>query len=426
MTTLGLLLALLLFPSHVAAEPHGADLEVELTALMNAGRVEDARKLLLSQPHDDVDLQLFEGRVLKLQNQFSKSAELLEQALRKRPTDIVIRRELAHVLFLGEQYHQAQLHLNKLMRQDPDATLRRQYMSMLKVIKDKRKLSFGLSIALEPSTNITNGASAEYFHTPTASIRIDDSSREASGLGLTLGLTSTFSALQTELNELVFDLGVTGTRYSVSQANSKNVYKVGAAYTVFNARSRFEIRPYWKKEVSHGRVDQTTLGLSLNWTKKILGDGELNAVLTTERQTKDVSPKTTGTDSSLLASYKHYMSQRTAVQVGLLLEQNKIGLIHNQYVGQRVDVAMDHLFSSGLLAHARLSFGHRNFTENFPLLSFERIDDYAEVVVQVQNNSWHFFGFSPIATCKHVQNRSNINLYSYKSTSCAASLSREF
>ena len=424
--TLAFGLALLLQTSFVNANSPGENLEVELTALMNAGRIEDARLLLLSRPHDDADLLLFEGRVLKLQNQFTASAELLERALRKRPSDIVIRRELAHVLFLSEHYHQAQKHLRKLLQQDPDPSLRQQYISMLKTSKDRQRLSFSMSLALEPSTNITNGASAEFLHTPTASIRIDENSRETSGLGLTFALNSDYSAMQTDRSELVFDFGITATRYSVSQANSKDIYAIGVAYAFLNPLSRFEIRPYLEEEITHGQLDQTTLGLSLDWTRRLSRSAQLNAVLTTEQQTMDSSPKKTGTDSSLHTSYKHYVSQNTAIQIGVLFEQNKTGLIHNQYNGQRLDIAVDHVFSSGLLSHARLSFGNRNFSANFPLLSFERDDEYVELILQVQKSSWHLFGFSPIATCKHVNNRSNISLYTYNSTSCTGTLSREF
>ena len=426
LATLAVGLALLGHASIVEASSTRVELEKELTALMNAGRIDEARQLLLSRPHDDADLFLFEGRLLKLQNQFTASAEVLDKALRQRPTDIVIRRELAHVLFLAQRYQQAQKHLTKLVRQDPDPSLRPQYVSMLNVINDKRRLSYRLSISLEPSTNITNGASAEFFHAPTASIRIDDNSRETSGLGLTFDLKTTFSAFHSERDNLAFDFGVKATRYSVSHANSKDVYALGVSYTVLGDLWRFQIRPYLEEELTNGQPDQTTLGLSMDWKTKVSPAGEIGAVLTTERQTKDVSPKSTGTDSSLHTSYRHNLSRNTAIQLGLLLEQNKTGLAHNQYLGQRLDFSADHVFNSGLVGHARLSFGNRNFSENFPLLSFEREDEYIELVLQFQKSSWHLFGFSPIVACKHVQNSSNISLYTYDSTSCTGTLTRGF
>ena len=87
-TALALVSALLSVPASGGAVPSDGDLEQELTALMNAGRIQGARALLLSGSPDDADLLLFDGRVLKLQQNFAASADLLEQALRQRPTDI--------------------------------------------------------------------------------------------------------------------------------------------------------------------------------------------------------------------------------------------------------------------------------------------------------------------------------------------------
>ena len=425
-TALALVSALLSVPAPGGAVPSDGDLEQELTALMNAGRIQDARALLLSRAPDDADLLLFDGRVLKLQQNFAASADLLEQALRQRPSDIIIRRELAHVLFLAKRYQPAKTHLNKLLRQDPDPDLRRRYVSTLKEIRDTEKLSFGLSFALEPSTNITNGASAEYFHTPTASFRIDDASRETSGLGVTLALTSEYSARQTDQGSLSLDFGVTATRYSVSQANRKDLYEIGVTYTVFHALSHFEIRPYLQEQMTAGQPDQTNLGISLDWTRKLSPSGDLNAGLTSERQSKDRAAKRVGIDSKLHMSYKHYLSQRAALQFGVLLEHNTTGLAHHQYQGHRLDLSFDYAYQSGLLSHTRLSLGHRDFTGDFPLLTIARADEYLEFVAQVQKNDWHLFGFSPIATCKHVRNRSNVSLYTYDSTSCTGRLSKEF
>ena len=53
LATLAFGLALSLQTSFVDANSPGENLEVELTALMNAGRIEDARLLLLARPHDD-------------------------------------------------------------------------------------------------------------------------------------------------------------------------------------------------------------------------------------------------------------------------------------------------------------------------------------------------------------------------------------
>jgi tetratricopeptide (TPR) repeat protein len=334
-------------PASGGAAPSDGGLEQELTALMNAGRIQDARALLLLGSPDNADLLLFDGRVLKLQQNFAASADLLEQALRQRPSDIIIRRELAHVLFLAKRYQPAKTHLHKLLRQDPDPGLRRRYVSMLTEIRNRQKLSFGLSFALEPSTNITNGALAEYFHTPTASFRIDDVSRETSGLGVTLALTSEYAARQTDQSSLSFNFGVTATRYSVSQADRKDLYEIGVTYTVFHALSHFEIRPYWQEQMTDGQPDQTTLGISLDWTRKLSPSGDLNAGLTSERQSKNGAAKRVGTDSKLHMSYKRYLSSRAALQFGVLLEHNATGLAHQQYQGRRLDFPLTTHFSPG-------------------------------------------------------------------------------
>lgn len=425
-TTLAILLALHGTPAISDTISLSKPLEAELTGLMNQGLISEARELLAENPHEEADKLLFEGRVYKLSGDLDKAVDFLDKALRLRPSDIVIRRELAHTLFLAQRYSRAQAHLQKLVRQDGDPLLRQSYLSMMNTIRNKRPGSFGLTLALEPSTNIVNGSSSDEFYTPTTSIRIDDASRETSGIGLTAILVGKYSVLRRANTNIEFDIGISATRYSVEQANGKENLNFGISYRFEDEFSKISIRPNWHQTETDSLPRETGFGVELDWRKRLTSDSDIQTRVSTEYVEVSGQPDRNGLKTNLHLSYQKLLSQRTALTFGAALERNSSGLAHNQYRGGLLHLSLGYVFPSGVVSHARIAFGRRKFDEDFPLLSHERADDYAELSIQLRNAKWNIWGFSPVATCKHTSNQSNIDLYTYKTTSCAASLTKEF
>lgn len=80
------------------------------------GRTHEAFALLLTTDPSVEDLMLFQGRVLKADEQFASAISIFRKILEGEPRYINARRELAHTLLLNQELEASEFHFRELLR----------------------------------------------------------------------------------------------------------------------------------------------------------------------------------------------------------------------------------------------------------------------------------------------------------------------
>ncbi|MDO6727776.1 porin family protein [Cognatishimia sp. 1_MG-2023] len=410
----------------VFASEESPTLESRLASLINVGQIDEARSLLETSPHEKADRLLLEGRIHKVEGRFALASDILEKALRLRPSDITIRRELAHTQYLTGQLGRAKFHLERLQRDDSSPILQKSYAGFLTKIYQERPLSFQANITLEPSTNLTRGTSATVLATAGADIAISEESRSQSGVGLQVGLGANYNAFASPNQRLSFGLEVRELRYSVKNDLGYTGTEISLRYDLRQGRTRLSLQPYMRLQDRNDGLRTTSQGLRLNSDFTLSKRSLLLAETSVEHQKFRDASQRNGWSASGNLGVKFQATKRTRMTFGIALESNKTNLPHHRYSGTGIFASIDSSLSTGLNLSAKLSLGQRDFSDEFPLLGYARHDEFAQVTVSAWSPRWHIVGFSPTVSCSHVINTSNVTLYDYQATGCQIGFSRNF
>jgi tetratricopeptide (TPR) repeat protein len=401
-------------------------LENQLTQLVNQGDYDTARLVLANTPHARSEELLLEGRIHKAQGNTLEAVTLLEQALRLKPNDLRIRRELAHTLYLANKLSKATYQLNRLIYTDPNPLLRRAYRSLKSKIGKQRPFEWQTYFSIEPSTNVNRGSTQDSFSTVLGDLDIDEDSRATSGVGVTAGLSGSFQLRASGRSLTRLSLTYSKTVYSEEPQFNFDRSIIAIVHRFDIGQTAWTIAPFKRNEFRQDQSDSSALGLTIAAKHFFNAKTRLSLATTFEDRTFDASTGNNGSFKTFFAALEHDLSPTFSLGGKLALEQSRPKTEHINYDGISVTLSATKYWPGGFVGKASVYAGHRGFDGTIPLTTIQRSDDYWGIGASVKMNRWFIGSLSPVVRCRYEKNGSNAALFDFDAFGCGLHLTRTF
>lgn len=422
----GLCIAFLGVPGSPLRASDAPGFDARLVDLVATGQVAEAQALLEETNPSPEDRAFLRGRVLKANGQFEAAIAVFRSILQRVPTYINARRELAHTLLLHGDFRAASHHFRALLQVDPDPRMRQSYHIFLSEIDREQPLGIAGHFAMLPSTNINRGTMNTVFDPGNPNIppsRI--TSRAASGVGLLLGLSGYLRHPLSRTDRLVFDWSVTGRGYEDAIHNSATL-SLGARYQRRAVQYQWFVGPYARKTWREDDDDNSAIGLQAGLDRRI---GARTSVFVQTSYEERTYPDAAPLDGPFFSgSGGVAFSPRPDLTFvgGVRLDESRPNALHQNYTSGAVFGRVIKQWPGGLTTGMSFEIGTRDYKDTFPLTSRTRGDEFLRIDASFQNANLDWRGFTPVLTCSHTVNRSNIAFFDYDVSECQIGLTRNF
>ena len=157
--------------------------------LMQAGRLDDARKVLVALQKvrpDDSEVLFLLGMLDVQQKDYAGAIQLFRKILVREPSVARVRLELARAFFLKHDYDNAerQFRFARAARLPPEVMANIDHY--LYAIRQQRRWTSNLSIAIAPDTNLNAGPAVTQIDIFGLPFQLSDQTRQHSGVGAAL------------------------------------------------------------------------------------------------------------------------------------------------------------------------------------------------------------------------------------------------
>jgi len=416
------LVAFMAYPAPLLAQ--GID-DAEVLKLLGSGRIAAARATVMSLQPTQVDLILFEGRVLKARGAFAPAIVNFREVLRRDPDHLAARRELAHTLLLNSQYSVARYHFDALMRIETDERFLRGHRYLLNVIDQKRPFGVIGHFSLLPSTNVNRGTTNLTFDTSLGEFVIDPSSQAESGIGIRLGASGFVRLHATRQSRLVLNWGVFATAYEAGDYGRQDA-SLALSYERGTKLGKWYASPFVQKHWADDDSDSDVLGLRFGVTHRLSKRTQLDLGLRHEERSYASRNYQSGAFDAISLQFTHQLKPSLSLNWGLGYEQSKPEAAHLKYEGVRAFAGLSKAWAGGLQTRFGFEAGTRGYGGDYPLTGARRDDRFYSVSVRFRNTRLQVGGVVPQLSCTHLINQSNIAFFDYKASECQLSVSRNF
>lgn len=323
-------------------------IDQQISRLINRGQFTEAQALLDNSNPSYIDKLFFYGRSLKALQKFSDAALVFEEILRRDPTHLNAKRELAHTLLLAKQYVLAENRFHELLRVDANAMMSEGYRRYIDVIEKNKPFDIKLILTILPSSNINKGTDNLVFDTSIGDFVIDPLMRAEPGVGVQYGVSGFFRNNIDLHRKYQLDWEISRTVYS-NESFNHSTSLVSLTYGEKSSKHNWSISPFsrniWRERV----LDSNVIGLRFNSQRALsLADSLAVSVLREYRTYSDRNyqdgPFTTAT-----LSITHLLENSLSISAGVQGEASSPQAEHIKYVGEAVfaeirkDGAMGHL-----------------------------------------------------------------------------------
>lgn len=399
--------------------------DLEVVTLISEGDITGARLLFEITGPEEIDWLFFEGRVKKAQGQLIEATEVFREVLLRDPTYLDARRELAHSLFLNQDYRGATYHFRDLLRDDPSAEQRQGYLHFLNEIDRIRPFSLSGSIAFVTSSNVNRGSSEDTFNPGVPDFpAFDITSQAEPGVGLEFGVAGRHVWRRAKGYSWALNWSVAGRTFEVPAHNSATIgtrLQFGHATENTWWAIGTSIRTTWYASDDH-RVET---GLDVSMDRRIAP--QVSLVLSANADYRD-DLSSDALDGPLYAFQVGVVRLIANGQIaaGVRATLNRPRQAHSRFNGQTVFTSAGYAWPGGFEAGVRLDVGRRGYLADFPLAGEAREDSFYQVTVSTQHEGIRFGRFSPSLSCSIGTTHSNVAFYDYDVRECSVGLVTRF
>ena len=161
--------------------------DAEARNLMNQGRLDEARAIIearLAQVPRDVQARFLGGLIALARSNHQQAIREFRAILIDEPGAARVRLELARAFFLAKDYGNALRHFQFALAGDPPAGVKANIRQYMATIRQAKSLSYSLSFAVAPDSNLNGGSSAREVSLFGLPFDLDEDARKRSGVGL--------------------------------------------------------------------------------------------------------------------------------------------------------------------------------------------------------------------------------------------------
>jgi hypothetical protein len=324
--------------------------------------------------------------------QLSIAAAAFRAILENEPNHFPARRALVDCLIMLDNTAAAELHLTTLLKADPDIGKQGLYQRILGELTEKEPLRFSGSFAVLPSSNVNHGTRNRVFDSNIGEFVIDDSGRETSGVGIRLGGNGTYSWPLSPGRKI----SLRGDLSSVWYESRSLRHLDGEARLSYHAEStsdNFELGAYFRNSwylppISGQRSDLLAPGVLLSYVRQVSSSDSIGIHARYENQTFIEKSYLSGRYQSVKIKWGHQLSPNSQTYLIISSQLYQPEAKHPAYEDVGFEVGFNNRWNNGWAAGINLGTGVRNFTANFPALSFPREDNYYSLGVSIQTDNF--------------------------------------
>ncbi|MEL6644202.1 MAG: porin family protein [Pseudomonadota bacterium] len=399
--------------------------DIALVQLIATGQLDAARAAFEARGPTETDWLFFEGRVAKARGDFSAAAHLFREVLRRTPTYIAARRELAHTLLLAGEYRASAHHFQALLRSDPDVRHHDGYQQFLNKIDQLRPFSVSGTFAIISSSNVNRGSSQDVFRPGIPDLPpLTITSGADAATGIALGLS--VRRLWAMGNGARWALhGGLVMRDFPGRSNDTRSVSARISYGQNRPDLRWSLGPSARLRWSDTDSESLVLGIDAGVERRLGPDRSL-FISGSLRHTDVDAGNTTDGYQVQAAGGINTAAFGGVLSIGLRASLDRPQTAHFQYDGLSGFAQISQAWSGGFSGALGLEIGGRSYRENFPLASEERQDRFAHVSVSVRHAALRIGRFSPALDCTFGRTASNIAFYDYDLAECSISFSIAF
>ena len=399
--------------------------DAELVSLIAQGRVDEARSLFEKLDPDATDWIFFAGRVAKSEGKLDAAASSFREVLRREPSYLNARRELAHTLFLKSDFRGASHHFRHLLRVESDRQHRMSYVQFLNEIDVRRPFALSASLAIVSSSNVNRGSSQSVFNPGVPGIpSFDITSRAESGTGIELGLFGRHRWSAKNAFRWTFDWGLTGRKFPNKDHDLASLF-ARLQLGKFTQSSAWRAGPFARLTWRGNDSDSESVGFGASINRRV---GEATNLFVSANTQYRRYWHLDGLDGPLHDAQIGLSRSfpKGVFDAGLRFEFSKPETPHQEYLQTAVFANVARSWPGGLHADMGFELGQRRFPAEFPLAGVKRRDEFIRFDLSLRHDAIRVRNFTPTARCSIGTTHSNVAFYDHDVTECTIGISRRF
>ncbi|MEM0936993.1 MAG: surface lipoprotein assembly modifier [Pseudomonadota bacterium] len=413
----GMLLAL--------ASPVWAVSDAEIVSLIARGQTEAARRLYATTDPTAIDWLFFAGRVAKAAGRFEEAAETFREVLRRDPSYINAKRELAHTLLLGEDYRISAHHFRELLRRDPEPAFRPGYVHFLQEIDRLRPLSISGHLAIIGSSNVNRGSSEAEFRPGIPNVpSFGITSQAEPGHGLEAGVSGRYRWAGEGAYRWTLGWGLVGRKFDQSIHDSATL-STRIRFGRLSERTRWSAGPFLRATWAADEDHNVAVGLGVSFDRRLTRNTTLFFNGSTERR-RYLNEDGLDGPSHLFQAGLARALPLGSVSVGSRLRFHQPETEHQRYTERALFTRLSRSWRGGLHGSIGLEVGQRSYAADFPLAGHARQDDFYRVNLSARHDTIHFGRFTPLMNCTFGNTESNIAFFEHSVDECIIGVTTRF
>jgi outer membrane protein len=365
---------------------------------------------------------------------------IAEAEIKGRPDAPLLRAHLEGLIALRKgDYVRASTIFREILAAKPDFTPAREELEKIAKIggkapanaqrtlqSAKRNHGVGLRFALLPSSNLTGGTTEKIVVIGGLPFTLDASSRAASGVGLSFGLTGWQQWQLSQAWQLRLQADADARLYET--AVKPDEAEIGLQLNLIHRdhKAAVSFGPRLNLLWQGGDLYQQQAGLGFSMETKLsprLSFGVAGSWLAQDYPTAGYRD---GFKTDLSTNLRWLASPSLLLSAGLFAQRETTQAAHLTHSDIGLTLVARKQISRNTILGVDLFAGHASYDTAFPVFGFARQDDTLRIGISLQDQriSWH--GITPEFTVSRKHQSSNIPFYDAWSTDFALNLTKRF
>jgi hypothetical protein len=307
----------------------------------------------------------------------------------------------------------------------PDRT--ETYQKILRILTNKAPLSFGLTGAMLPTTNLRHSSSEDVFET-----EIGDFFTEAptSGLGIRATAASRYRYAYAAGRDITADFNLSSSyydeaelRYSTQSLNlSHRWHLAGKRYTLTASANKF----LYPNIEGRSAPDSWSRAISVSGIYTLKASQAFAFTASVSERINEERDYADGVTTSLAARYSRPVTKRGTLILSGSVSSAKLNAEHFSYDGLSLGATYSHKTEGGLAWSAGYSAALRDYDDIFTALTFARSDTSHTLSMSLAHDKVRIRDVVPRLSCYTKYQKSNVALYTYDTIDCSIGLKYDF
>lgn len=398
--------------------------------LLQEGRIDDAeafiRKAAPTSPADRARQLYLLALIAKTRGAYDEALEFLEDALSIDPDFTPARLQLADLYLRDGDRRKADYHLTVILRDTRlDTETTGNIDTILDRIRDEDRLSFTISAAILPQTNVTKRARLDTVTIADTNLELSEDAQAQSGFGGFLVGSATYQPVIAD--QWRGRLSASGSA-RIYENDALNEIQIGGEAGVMRLLSDGSLRAGVRASrlFFGGEGFRWTVGPTLGWQKDLSPRSRASMNLEVERRVHDESSFRDGYRFSMRGVATHAPDIKTLLELNASAEFVTAKALDESGPRASIGGAVTRGFDGGLVLTLGLNAAMDRRAGNDAFFAERRRDVLVSASASVLHRRVRYAGFAPFLEYGFERNISTIPFYDFSNHRLGLGVTRRF